>query len=128
MLETRGYTVHEAGSGVEALEMMEEVDGKVDIVVSDVVMPEMDGPIAAARTAQDLSRPEVHLRLRLCRGRLRQQPAGRREVRLPAEAVLAEAACRGRAGDAGALTARRPLGGLPRVTTRHRWKIKRDKI
>lgn len=44
MLETRGYTVHEACSGVEALEIMEELEGKVDIVVSDVVMPEMDGP------------------------------------------------------------------------------------
>lgn len=44
MLETRGYTVHEAGSGVEALDIMEELEGKVDIVVSDVVMPEMDGP------------------------------------------------------------------------------------
>lgn len=44
MLETRGYTVHEAGSGVEALEILEELDGQVDIVVSDVVMPEMDGP------------------------------------------------------------------------------------
>ncbi|MGK9050847.1 cell cycle histidine kinase CckA [Xaviernesmea oryzae] len=44
MLETRGYTVHEAGSGTEALEIMEELEGKVDIVVSDVVMPEMDGP------------------------------------------------------------------------------------
>jgi two-component system cell cycle sensor histidine kinase/response regulator CckA len=44
MLETRGYTVHEAGSGIEALDILEELDGKVDIVVSDVVMPEMDGP------------------------------------------------------------------------------------
>ena len=44
MLETRGYTVHEAGSGVEALDIMEELNGAVDIVVSDVVMPEMDGP------------------------------------------------------------------------------------
>jgi two-component system cell cycle sensor histidine kinase/response regulator CckA len=44
MLETRGYTVHEAGSGTEALEIMEELGGAVDIVVSDVVMPEMDGP------------------------------------------------------------------------------------
>jgi len=44
MLETRGYTVHEAGSGVEALDILEELDGQVDIVVSDVVMPEMDGP------------------------------------------------------------------------------------
>jgi two-component system cell cycle sensor histidine kinase/response regulator CckA len=43
-LTSRGYTVHEASSGVEALELFEELDGKVDIVVSDVVMPEMDGP------------------------------------------------------------------------------------
>jgi two-component system cell cycle sensor histidine kinase/response regulator CckA len=43
-LTSRGYTVHEASSGVEALEVYEELEGKVDIVVSDVVMPEMDGP------------------------------------------------------------------------------------
>ena len=43
-LASRGYTVHEASSGVEALEIFNELDGQVDIVVSDVVMPEMDGP------------------------------------------------------------------------------------
>ena len=43
-LKSRGYEVLEAGSGVEALEVMEANGGKVDIVVSDVVMPEMDGP------------------------------------------------------------------------------------
>ena len=43
-LASRGYTVHEASSGVEALEVYNELGGKVDIVVSDVVMPEMDGP------------------------------------------------------------------------------------
>jgi len=43
-LTSRGYTVHEASSGVEALEIYDELGGKVDIVVSDVVMPEMDGP------------------------------------------------------------------------------------
>lgn len=43
-LQSRGYTVHEAASGVEALEVLEELNGKVDIIVSDVVMPEMDGP------------------------------------------------------------------------------------
>jgi len=43
-LTTRGYTVLEAGSGVEALEIMDREEGKVDLVVSDVVMPEMDGP------------------------------------------------------------------------------------
>jgi two-component system cell cycle sensor histidine kinase/response regulator CckA len=43
-LQSRGYTVHEAASGTEALEVMEETGGKIDLVVSDVVMPEMDGP------------------------------------------------------------------------------------
>ncbi len=43
-LSSRGYTVIEAGNGVEAMEMLERQGGKVDLVVSDVVMPEMDGP------------------------------------------------------------------------------------
>lgn len=43
-LSSRGYTVHEASSGVEALEIFNELNGAVDVVVSDVVMPEMDGP------------------------------------------------------------------------------------
>ncbi|WP_182085773.1 PAS domain-containing sensor histidine kinase [Aureimonas sp. ME7] len=43
-LKMRGYEVHEASSGVEALDVMEELDGRIDLVVSDVVMPEMDGP------------------------------------------------------------------------------------
>ncbi|WP_048648771.1 cell cycle histidine kinase CckA [Nitratireductor soli] len=43
-LSSRGYEVHEASSGTEALEVFNALNGKVDIVVSDVVMPEMDGP------------------------------------------------------------------------------------
>jgi two-component system, cell cycle sensor histidine kinase and response regulator CckA len=43
-LASRGYTVLEAGNGVEALDVFNEQGGKVDLVVSDVVMPEMDGP------------------------------------------------------------------------------------
>jgi len=43
-LTSRGYIVHEASSGVEALEVYHALEGKIDIVVSDVVMPEMDGP------------------------------------------------------------------------------------
>jgi two-component system cell cycle sensor histidine kinase/response regulator CckA len=39
-----GYEVLEASTGVEALEIMDSTDGRIDIVVSDVVMPEMDGP------------------------------------------------------------------------------------
>ncbi|MBC7830637.1 MAG: response regulator [Hyphomicrobium sp.] len=43
-LKRQGYKVLEASTGVEALEVMEKHKGKIDIVVSDVVMPEMDGP------------------------------------------------------------------------------------
>ncbi len=43
-LRRQGYEVLEATTGVEALEVMAANEGKVDIVVSDVVMPEMDGP------------------------------------------------------------------------------------
>lgn len=53
MLETRGYTVHEAGSGIEALDIIQELEGKVDIVVSDVVMPEMDGPTLLRELRKD---------------------------------------------------------------------------
>ena len=43
-LTSRGYNVHEASSGMEALAVMEEAGGQIDLVVSDVVMPELDGP------------------------------------------------------------------------------------
>ncbi len=43
-LTSRGYKVYEAPTGIEALDVMEEADGKIDLVVSDVVMPELDGP------------------------------------------------------------------------------------
>jgi two-component system cell cycle sensor histidine kinase/response regulator CckA len=43
-LQSRGYTVLEAESGVDALRVLEEADGPVDLIVSDVIMPEMDGP------------------------------------------------------------------------------------
>jgi two-component system cell cycle sensor histidine kinase/response regulator CckA len=43
-LASRGYTVLQAGNGLEAIEVLEKSAGRVDLVVSDVVMPEMDGP------------------------------------------------------------------------------------
>jgi two-component system cell cycle sensor histidine kinase/response regulator CckA len=43
-LASRGYTVLEAGNGVEALDILARRNGEIDLVVSDVVMPEMDGP------------------------------------------------------------------------------------
>ncbi|MEA2990375.1 MAG: two-component system, cell cycle sensor histidine kinase and response regulator CckA [Alphaproteobacteria bacterium] len=43
-LKSRGYDVIEAGNGVEAIDALERQGGNVDLVVSDVMMPEMDGP------------------------------------------------------------------------------------
>jgi two-component system, cell cycle sensor histidine kinase and response regulator CckA len=43
-LTSRGYTVLQAANGVEAIEAIDRHPGKIDLVVSDVVMPEMDGP------------------------------------------------------------------------------------
>ncbi len=43
-LTSRGYKVFEAPSGIEALDVMKEAGAKIDLIVSDVVMPELDGP------------------------------------------------------------------------------------
>ncbi len=44
LLRSGGYTVFEADSGVEAMEVLEEHGDEIQLIVSDVVMPEMDGP------------------------------------------------------------------------------------
>jgi len=43
-LRRQGYEVLEACDGVDALDILEDHDYEVDLVVSDVKMPEMDGP------------------------------------------------------------------------------------
>lgn len=52
LLRSRGYIVHEASSGVEALELFKEHGDAIDIIVSDVVMPEMDGPTLLGEVRQ----------------------------------------------------------------------------
>ena len=43
-LATRGYDVLQAESGEAALAIVEAHEGVIDLIVSDVVMPNMDGP------------------------------------------------------------------------------------
>jgi two-component system, cell cycle sensor histidine kinase and response regulator CckA len=43
-LTSRGYTVMEADSGEVALEVIEDDKDGFELILSDVVMPEMDGP------------------------------------------------------------------------------------
>jgi len=43
-LKNKGYQVIEAKSGEQALEIMAKGDHRIDLVVTDVVMPKLDGP------------------------------------------------------------------------------------
>jgi two-component system cell cycle sensor histidine kinase/response regulator CckA len=44
LLRARGYEVIEAADGEAALELAETHAGKIDLLISDVIMPGMDGP------------------------------------------------------------------------------------
>ena len=46
-LRSRGFSVIEASNGLEALKVLEQ--NAVDLIVSDVVMPDMDGPTLRGR-------------------------------------------------------------------------------
>ncbi len=43
VLESLGYTVHEAYDGVDAVEKLQSLHDKIDLVILDVVMPRMSG-------------------------------------------------------------------------------------
>ncbi|MDR9394966.1 MAG: response regulator, partial [Roseovarius sp.] len=56
-LQLRGYTVLEAESAEDALEQLRDEDLKVDVFVTDVVMPGIDGPSWVTEALE--KRPEV---------------------------------------------------------------------
>jgi two-component system cell cycle sensor histidine kinase/response regulator CckA len=58
-LKTTGYEVYEADSGEEALEVLDGIDNKIDLLISDVVMPEMDGPALLKKIRERL--PELRV-------------------------------------------------------------------
>jgi two-component system cell cycle sensor histidine kinase/response regulator CckA len=44
LLRARGYEVIEAADGEEALALAEQYAGQIDLLISDVIMPGLDGP------------------------------------------------------------------------------------
>jgi PAS domain S-box-containing protein len=56
-LQEYGYGVVEASGSHQALEVLEGGDGRIDLLVTDVVLPGMDGPELARRAAE--LRPEL---------------------------------------------------------------------
>jgi two-component system, cell cycle sensor histidine kinase and response regulator CckA len=51
-LEMQGYTVHSAPNGVEALDFLQNTAHRIDLLLSDVVMPLMSGPELAQKVSQ----------------------------------------------------------------------------
>jgi two-component system cell cycle sensor histidine kinase/response regulator CckA len=48
-LRKAGFVVHESINGQDALDVMTQLSGNIDVVISDVEMPEMDGPSMAVQ-------------------------------------------------------------------------------
>ena len=59
ILEEEGYRVLTAGDGLEALAMLEAAGPDIDLVVSDLRMPRVDGFQLAARIAACRGAPPV---------------------------------------------------------------------
>jgi two-component system cell cycle sensor histidine kinase/response regulator CckA len=59
LLRARGYEVIEAADGEEALALAEEWAGKIDLLISDVIMPGIDGPTLLKKARQYLGNAPV---------------------------------------------------------------------
>ena len=59
ILRREGYNVLEASNGREALATFEKAPSDIDLIVTDIVMPEMDGAELATRIR--LARPDVRI-------------------------------------------------------------------
>jgi two-component system, cell cycle sensor histidine kinase and response regulator CckA len=63
-LEREGYSVLQAGDGTEALELLSSRNGAIEVVVSDIVMPRMNG----VELMQSLATSHPHLPVILMSG------------------------------------------------------------
>jgi len=59
MLRGRGYTVHEAGDGVEALDVAGRYPHPIHLLMTDMVMPRMGGPDLARRLIEKRAEMKV---------------------------------------------------------------------
>jgi PAS domain S-box-containing protein len=59
MLEQQGYRVLEAANGADALRVSAEYPGRIDLLVTDVVMPQMNGRLLAERL--EVARPGIRV-------------------------------------------------------------------
>ncbi len=58
-LSREGIEVHEAEDGMQACEIMHKAGAKMDIVITDLVMPNMDGMQLCRHIRQDLGRKNI---------------------------------------------------------------------
>ena len=65
-LRNKGYQVLEARSGEAALKLVRNAIERVDLVITDVVMPQMDGPamVHELRAIDPDGKGDLYLRLR----------------------------------------------------------------
>jgi two-component system cell cycle sensor histidine kinase/response regulator CckA len=59
ILRPLGFTILSASSGLEAMQLAEKSAGNIDLLLSDVVMPEMGGPELAVRLRERYPEVEV---------------------------------------------------------------------
>ena len=59
LLRARGYEVIEAADGEEALELAQQYAGQIDLLISDVIMPGLDGPTLLKKARQHLGAAPV---------------------------------------------------------------------
>ena len=58
--EFEGHTVTEAENGMEAVELCRKDPKQFDLIIMDVMMPELDG-LAATRAIRGMDRPDAQL-------------------------------------------------------------------
>jgi CheY-like chemotaxis protein len=93
-LTRHGYTVITADNGEDALERLGGAGARTRLLISDVVMPGMDGPTMVREARKTRPEPQDPLHVGLCRGAAAQVDR-HRQRRLPAQALLGSGACRG---------------------------------